>query len=86
LREGGIGSRRRRLIGQRAEIVEMFLICGVTPVLIFPGWILRGAKAETGVVVLNDDMISDFFESRPTVLSDEQITNISSHLDQTARS
>jgi hypothetical protein len=42
--------------------------------------------AETGVVVLNDDMISAFFESRPTVLSDEQITNICSHLDQTARS
>ena len=58
----------------------------VTPVLIFPGWTLRGARAETGVVVLNDGMISDFFESRPTVLSDEQITHICSHLDQTARS
>jgi hypothetical protein len=58
----------------------------VTPVLIFPGWTLKGAKAETGVVVLNDAMISEFFESRPTVLSDEQITNICSHLDQTARS
>ncbi len=58
----------------------------VTPVLIFPGWTLRGAKAETGVVVLNDDMVSDFFESRRTVLLDEQITNICSHLDQSARS
>jgi hypothetical protein len=58
----------------------------VTPVLIFPGWTLRGAKAETGVVVLNDAMITEFFESQPTKLSDEQITNICSHLDQTARS
>jgi hypothetical protein len=58
----------------------------VVPVLIFPGWTLKGAKAETGVVVLNDAMISEFFGSRPTVLSDEHITNICSHLDQTARS
>ncbi len=58
----------------------------VTPVLIFPGWSLKGAKAETGVVVLNDAMITEFFESQPTMLSDEQITNICSHLDQTARS
>ena len=58
----------------------------VTPVLIFPGWTLKGAKAETGVVVLNDGMITEFFESRPTVLPDDQITNICSHLDQTARS
>jgi hypothetical protein len=58
----------------------------VIPVLIFPGWILKGAKAETGVVVLNDGMISEFFEARPTVLSNDQITNICSHLDQTARS
>jgi len=57
----------------------------VIPVLIFPGWTLKGAKAETGVIVLNDGMISEFFESRPTVLSDDQITNICSHLDQTAR-
>jgi nuclease-like protein len=58
----------------------------VTPVLIFPGWALRGAKAETGLVVLNDAMITEFFESRPIMLSNEQITNICSHLDQTARS
>jgi hypothetical protein len=31
----------------------------------------KGARAETGVVVLNDAMISEFFESRPTALSDE---------------
>src|SRR5439155_13984662 len=47
---------------------------------------LKGARAETGVVVLNDAMISEFFESPPTALSDEQITNICSHLDQIARS
>jgi hypothetical protein len=58
----------------------------VTPVLIFPGWTLRGAKAETGVIVLNDGMISEFFESQPKLLSDEEIAHICSHLDQTARS
>jgi hypothetical protein len=58
----------------------------VSPVLIFPGWTLKGAKTETGVVVLNDAMISEFFESRPNDLSDDQITNICSHLDQIARS
>lgn len=58
----------------------------VTPVLIFPGWTLKSAKAETGVVVLNDATVSDFFEGRPSVLSDDQITNICSHLDQEARS
>jgi hypothetical protein len=57
----------------------------VKPVLIFPGWTLRGAKAETGVVVLNDEMISEFFGSLPKVLSDDQITAICLHLDQTAR-
>jgi hypothetical protein len=34
----------------------------------------------------NRGWISEFFQSRPTVLSDEQITNICSRLDQTARS
>ena len=58
----------------------------VTPVLIFPGWILKGAKAETGVVVLNDGTITDFFENQREVLSNEQITAIASHLDQAARS
>jgi hypothetical protein len=58
----------------------------VTPVLIFPGWTLKSAKAETGVVVLNDGTITDFFASRPEVLSNDQITDICSHLDQVARS
>jgi hypothetical protein len=58
----------------------------VTPVLIFPGWTLKGAKAETGVVVLNDGMITEFFENRRRLLSDEQITELCSHLDQSARS
>ena len=57
-----------------------------TPVLIFPGWTLKSAKAETGVVVLNDRTITDFFASRPEVLSNDQITDICSHLDQVARS
>src|ERR1051325_10366430 len=58
----------------------------VTPVLIFPGWTLKGAKSETGVVVLNDGTILDFFESQPKILSDAQITHICAHLDQAARS
>ncbi|MGH8102449.1 MAG: nuclease-related domain-containing protein, partial [Chthoniobacterales bacterium] len=55
----------------------------VTPVLIFPGWTLKAARTETGVIVLNDGTITDFFEKRPTVLSDAEITNVCSHLDQT---
>ena len=58
----------------------------VTPVLVFPGWTLKRAKAETGVVVLNDGSMREFFESLPEVLSDEKITGICSHLDQSARS
>jgi len=58
----------------------------VTPVLIFPGWTLKPAKAETGVVVLNDGTIADFFETQHEVLTNDQITAIASHLDQSARS
>ncbi len=57
----------------------------VTPVLIFPGWSLKGARAQTGVVVLNDGMIAEFFASLPEVVGDDQITAICSHLDQSAR-
>ncbi|MEY2486748.1 MAG: hypothetical protein QOH39_2396 [Verrucomicrobiota bacterium] len=57
----------------------------VTPLLIFPGWTLKRAKADTGVVVLNDRSISEFFEALPRVFSDEQITWVCSHLDQIAR-
>jgi hypothetical protein len=32
----------------------------ITPVIDLPRWALKGAKAETGVVVLNDAMISEF--------------------------
>ena len=58
----------------------------VIPVLIFPGWTLKPAKAETGVVVLNDGTIPDFFETQHDVLTNDQITAIASHLDQSARS
>jgi len=58
----------------------------VTPMLIFPGWTLKRAKAETGVVVLSDGTITEFFEALPALFSDTQITDISSHLDQIARS
>jgi len=58
----------------------------IMPVLIFPGWTLKTAKAQTGVVVLNDGTITEFFEGMPPVLSDTEITDIASHLNQVARS
>ena len=57
----------------------------VTPVLVFPGWKLRGAKKDTGVIVATDATLCDFFESQQRILSDDQITAICSHLDQVAR-
>jgi hypothetical protein len=58
----------------------------VTPVLIFLGWKLDGAKKETGVVVLTDANLCEFFQAQPRTLSDDQITAICCHLDQAARS
>ena len=57
----------------------------VHPVLIFPGWSVRSPKSETGVVVLGEEMIHDFFKSRERVFSNEAIRDICSHLDRSAR-
>jgi len=58
----------------------------VDAVLVFPGWEVGNPKAETGVVVLNEGMISEFFTSRERVLSNQEIRDICSHLDRSARS
>jgi hypothetical protein len=57
-----------------------------TPMAIFPGWTLKRAKVETGVVVLSDRTITEFFEALPAKFSDTQITDVCSHLNQIARS
>jgi Nuclease-related domain len=57
----------------------------VHPVLVFPGWGVRSPKSETGVVVLSEGMIYDFFTSREHVFSNEAIRDICSHLDRSAR-
>jgi hypothetical protein len=57
----------------------------VRPVLIFPGWDIAMPKSESGVVLLNDGTIEEYFSSRERILSNEQIRNICSHLDRSAR-
>lgn len=57
----------------------------VTPVLVFPGWKLRGARRETGVIVLTDAIIAEFFEGRSRLLANQDVSSICSHLDQVAR-
>lgn len=58
----------------------------VQPVLVFPGWQIAMPKSESGVVVLNDGTIDEFFSARERVLTNAQITDICSHLDRSARS
>src|ERR1041385_7903509 len=58
----------------------------VQPVLVFPGWEIAMLKSETGVVILNDGTIDEFFSSRERVLTNAQISEICSHLDRSARS
>lgn len=58
----------------------------VQPVLVFPGWEIAMPKSESRVVVLNDGTIEEFFSSRERVLSNEEIRDVCSHLDRSARS
>jgi hypothetical protein len=58
----------------------------VQPVLVFPGWEIAMPKSESGVVVLNDGIIEEFFSSRERSLTNAQISDICSHLDRSARS
>jgi Nuclease-related domain len=58
----------------------------VQPILVFPGWKIAAPKSESGVVVLDDETIEEFFSTRQRVLTNAQITEICSHLDRSARS
>ena len=58
----------------------------VQPVLVLPGWRIDSPKSETTVFLLNEDSIPEFFRSRERVLTNEQIRDICSHLDRSARS
>jgi hypothetical protein len=57
----------------------------VEAVLVLPGWDIAMPKSESGVIVVNDGTIEEFFTSRPRILSNEQICDICSHLDRNAR-
>lgn len=58
----------------------------VHPVLVLPGWRIDPPKSETKVFVLTEETIPEFFRSRDRVLANEQIRDICSHLDRSARS
>jgi hypothetical protein len=58
----------------------------VNPVLILPGWRIDPPRIEANVIVLNEETVSEFFGSRERVYSNDQIHNICSHLDRSARS
>jgi hypothetical protein len=58
----------------------------VQPVLVFPGWDVAMPKSESGVVILNDGTVEEFFSSRERALTNAQISEICSHLDRSARS
>ncbi len=58
----------------------------VAPVLVLPGWRIDPPKTETKIVVTNEETLTEFFRSRERVLSNEQIREICSHLDRSARS
>lgn len=57
----------------------------VQAVLALPGWKVLPPQADVGVVVVNDETIKEYFLSRPRVLSTQEIRDICSHLDRTAR-
>jgi hypothetical protein len=58
----------------------------VKPVVILPGWRVDPPKVQTDVVVLNEENISEFFNTRTQALTDSDIHEICSHLDRSARS
>jgi len=58
----------------------------VNPVVVLPGWRIDPPKVETGVVILNEQTIAEFFKTRPEKLSTSEIREICSHLDRSARS
>src|SRR5439155_16343634 len=58
----------------------------LNPVLVLPGWPIELPRAETSVVVLNEETETEFFVSHSRVPSHDQILEICSHLDRSARS
>lgn len=58
----------------------------VNPVVVLPGWRIDPPKVETGVVILNEETIVEFFKTRPEKLNTSEIREICSHLDRSARS
>jgi len=58
----------------------------VNPVVVLPGWRIDPPKVETDVVILNEEMIAEFFKTRPEKLNTSEIRDICSHLDRSARS
>ena len=58
----------------------------VNPVVVLPGWRIDPPKVDTGVVILNEETIAEFFKTRPEKLSTSEIWDICSHLDRSARS
>ncbi|PYL88333.1 MAG: hypothetical protein DMF14_16975 [Verrucomicrobia bacterium] len=57
----------------------------LNPVLVLPGWPIEPPRAETSVVVLNEETETEFFVSHSRVPSHDQILEICSHLDRSAR-
>ena len=58
----------------------------VNPVVVLPGWRIDPPKVDTGVVILNEETIAEFFKTRPEKLNTSEIRDICSHLDRSARS
>ena len=58
----------------------------VNPLVVLPGWRIDPPKVDTGVVILNEETIAEFFKTRPEKLSTSEIWDICSHLDRSARS
>jgi len=58
----------------------------VTPVVVLPGWRIDPPKSETTVIVLNEEIVSEFFKTRGEKLSHAQVREVCSHLDRSARS
>jgi hypothetical protein len=77
-------SSARKISGHLKSCIRQDLF--VQPVLVFPGWEVAMPKSESGVVILNDGTIDEFFSSRERVLTNAQISDICSHLDRSARS
>jgi len=58
----------------------------VNPVVVLPGWRIDPPRIETGVVILNEETIAEFFKTRPEKLNSSEIRDVCSHLDRSARS